>query len=294
MIYFKKQGQITHDNTLKIISHKELFIIALFDSTNSILQSIATPYLTISSMSIFNRLSLVGIPITSYIFLKTKYKNNHYLGIFLTIYGICITFIPNFLEHESLGNAWLILYIIGIIPSIASYTYKEYKLKQQPDIWWMNTYVCIYQLFIGFALLPINMLTQNLNFKQLGKQIGYGFVCQFANKNMQNNDHCNYAFWWFLLYSIFSFIMNALMLIIIRDGSSTLFVITNTLKTPITSFLGSFKVLAGKNTSQLTIADFFAFIILTVGSFVYNWDDEIKNINDVSFEEYQEIDLEKN
>ena len=125
MFYLKRQGKITPENTINILSHKDLCIIALFDSLNSVIQSIATPYLSVISMTIFNRLSLVGIPFASYIFLKTKYLPNHYLGIFLTIYGITITFIPNILNHKSIGNEWLLLYILGILPGVGSYIYKE-------------------------------------------------------------------------------------------------------------------------------------------------------------------------
>lgn len=291
LFYLKKQGKITLSNTSDIVSHKELFIIAFFDSTNSILQSIATPYLTVVSMSIFNRLSLIGIPIASYFILHKKYLPNHYLGIFLTIYGICISFIPQFLKHENIMNAWILLFILGIIPAIASFIYKERVLKKQPDIWWFNTWICIYQLFIGMGFLPFNILISNSN-TSFGKQIEYGFVCQFAGKNLQENDHCEHAFIWFLLFNILVTVMNTLMLIIIRDGSSVLFVITNTLKTPITSFLGSFKVIAGHNRGKLTIADFFAFIILIVGSFVYNWNEEVTTPN-IIFENYSDSSNEK-
>jgi len=293
MFYLKYQGKITEDNTTKILSHKDLILIALFDSLSSILQSIATPYLTVLSMSVFNRLSLVGIPFASYAILNTKYLPNHYLGIFLTLFAIFITFIPPVITHQNIGNGWLCLYILGIFPSICSFIYKEKRLKQQPEIWWFNTWVCLYQLGIGVLFMPFNILISSAHskttFLSFGKQIGYGFACQFAGKNMQEGDNCEYAFWWFMLFSILTTFMNTLMLIIIRDGSSVLFVITNTVKTPITSFLGSFKVLAGKSAQSINIADMYAFILLIVGSVVYNWNPEIKN--DIPL--FQELDFEK-
>lgn len=288
MFYLKYIGKITYENTFKIVSHKDLLIIAFFDSTSSILQSIATPYLSVINMSIYNRLTLIGIPVVSYFYLHKRYLVNHYLGIFLTVYGILISFIPNFLDHESMGNEWVIIYILGIFPSICSFVYKEKKLKEHPEIWWFNTWVCIYQLFVGTLLLPFNiLLTKTSSFSGFGKQISDGIVCQFAGKNMQDGDHCEYALIWFLLFNVLVTFLNVLMFIIIREGSSVLFVITNTVKTPITSFLGSFKVLAGKNTSKLTIADLFAFIMLIIGSLVYNWKDEIK-LPSINFK-YSEI-----
>ena len=286
MIYLKKTGKITYENTFKLVSHKDLLIIAFFDSTNSILQSIATPYLPVISMSIYNRLTLIGIPFISFFYLSKRYLPSHYLGIFLTLYGILISFMPNFLNHESMGDGWALIYILGVFPAICSFVYKEKKLKGSPEIWWFNTWVCIYQLLIGTLMLPFNiLLTKTSSFSKFGKEIGYGFACQFAGKNMQDGDNCQYALIWFLLFNVLVTFLNVLMFIIIREGSSVLFVITNTVKTPITSFLGSFKVLAGKNTSKLTIADFFAFIMLIIGSLVYSWNDELSN----NFEEYIEV-----
>ena len=294
MFFLKYKGEIHPHNTTEILSHKDLIIIALCDSLNSVLQSIATPYLSVLTMTVFNRLSLVGIPIASKFILGKRYLPSHYLGIFLTMFGISITFIPSVIKHEQVANVWLLMYILGIIPAIASFIYKEKRLEKQPEIWWFNTWVCFYQLIIGVLLLPFNILLtsthSDMNFIKFGKQIGDGFVCQFAGKNMEDGDNCEYALWWFLLFSLLTTFMNTLMLIIIRDGSSVLFVITNTLKTPITSFLGSFKVLAGKNTSSINIADGYAFVMLIVSSIVYNWNEEVKKEDKIDFKEYHPLD----
>ena len=292
MFYLKYLGKITQNNTWDIVSHKDLIIVAFFDSLNSIMQSVPTPHLSIVSLTVFNRLSLVGIPIASYFFLKTRYHSSHILGIFLTIFSISITFIPEILHHKEIGNKWLALYIAGIIPAICSFVYKEKRLKNNVEIWWFNTWICLYQLLIGFLLLPLNILTdKSSTFKNFGKQIGYGFVCQFTGKNMQDGDNCQYSWIWFLLFSVLTTIMNTIMLIIIRDGSSVLFVITNTVKTPITAFLGSIKSLAGPGYKKINISHIYAFILLIISSVVYNWENEIKN--QVPFEKYQPLD-EKN
>ena len=50
--------------------------------------------------------------------------------------------------------------------------------------------------------------------------------------------------------------------------------------------------MAGKNTQKLTIADFFAFIMLIVASVVYNWVDEVKLPTDKILM-YKEFDSEE-
>lgn len=292
MVYLKYKGKLTYENTDKLVSRKDLIIIALFDSLNSILQSIPAPYLTVVSMAVFNRLSLVGMPFASKYFLNRKYLSNHYLAIFLTLYAISVTFIPEVIMGNQIGNWWLALYILGIIPSIFSFIYKEARLQQQPEIWWFNTWVCIYQFAFGILFLPLNILFTSMHtgtsFKEFGKQLTWGFVCQFAGKNMQEGDNCDYAFFWFMLFNILTTIMNVLMFIIIRDGSSIIFILTNTLKTPITSFLGSFKVFAGDNYQKLNISYIYSFVLLIVSTIIYNWQAEIKD-ESYNFEEYVPI-----
>ena len=63
---------------------------------------------------------------------------------------------------------------------------------------------------------------------------------------------------------------------IIREGSSTYFVLINSLKIPIQAWLASYKFLAGRNYSPISWNDFFSFILLIVATIVYNDKSEIK------------------
>ena len=93
------------------------------------------------------------------------------------------------------------------------------------------------------------------------------------------------------------------MFLIIQEGSAVLFIIIRTLKTPITSYLASFPQLAGMSASPVTVADWYAFVMLIVASLVYYYNDEqdthgrpISNNNDIIrpmlMQEDDEDDLE--
>ena len=64
------------------------------------------------------------------------------------------------------------------------------------------------------------------------------------------------------------------MFLILKEGSAVLFIIIKSLKTPITSYLGSFPQLAGISASPVTIADWYAFVMLIVASIVYYYNTE--------------------
>ena len=109
-------------------SQKKLFTIGTFDSLNSILGTYATPFLSVLLMTILDKLSLPLTMVASCFYLKTKYQIIHYLGAFLTIYGVAVSFIPEFSNGGQVReDYWLALYIISLIPGVMSFCYKEKK-----------------------------------------------------------------------------------------------------------------------------------------------------------------------
>jgi len=78
-----------------------------------------------------------------------------------------------------------------------------------------------------------------------------------------------------MLFNVVSTISNILMFLILKEGSAVLFIIIRTLKTPITSYLGSFPQLAGISASPITVADWYAFIMLIIASIVYYYNSEL-------------------
>ena len=229
-------------NENKKVTNTDISAIALFDGVQSLLSTIPIPHLNIVVMSIVDKINLPLVALSSYIFLKRRYYPSHYLGIFLTLYGISVSFIPNFMKKDLvLSIGWMFLYISSVIPGTASYVYKEKRLKEvNVNIWWMNTWICLYQLIIGFIFLPLVILTsKSLTFTGFPKHMSEAFQCQFAGINSNEGDNCEYALLWFMLFNVLSTFSNILMFLIIQEGSAVLFIIVRTLKTPITSYLAS-------------------------------------------------------
>ena len=259
------------------VSRKDMIAIASFDGLNALLATIPIPYLSVVIMSIVDKVNLPLVALSSFIFLGRRYYPSHYLGIFLTLYGILVSFIPNFMDNDiKLHFGWMFVYISSIIPGTASYIYKEKRLKEvDVSVWWMNSWICFYQLIIGFLFLPITILSSHtLSFSNFPQHMSEAFKCQFAGINSNPGDECQDAFLWFMLFNFISTISNILMFLIIQEGSAVLFIIIRTLKTPITSYLASFPQLAGISASPVTVADWYAFVMLIVASLVYYYKDE--------------------
>lgn len=271
-----------HDFSIeRRFSQKKLFALGTFDSINSILGSYATPYLSVLLMTVLDKLSLPMTMIMSFFYLGTRYTKVHYLGSFLTIYGVCVAFIPEFSEGGQVKqDYWLALYIISLLPGVASYCYKEQHLKDTDlDIWWMNAWISVWQIMFGILTFPVILAPlpsgDNVHPSTMGEYLVNATVCQFGSVNAQETDQCDNALLIFVLYQVVSTLCNILMFMIIRMESSVVYIIINTLKMPITAWLGSYVVLVGDQAQSLNIADLFSFIAIAIGVIIYNWEPEI-------------------
>ena len=259
------------------MEQKPLMYLGIMDGLNSLMGSFSTPYLSIVVMTILDKFSLPLILICSYIILKRKYRKNHYLGVFLTVYAIMVSFLPSF-SNGQYNHLWAtILFILSLIPAVLSYVFKEKFLDNRPiNEWWMNLWISVWQFLFGFITFPLMLIPlkqptgNNIPLNQIGNYFLNATVCQFAGINKTDGDDCVNNLLLMIIYQIVSTIINILMFKIIRHGSSTYFVLINSLKIPIQAWLASYKFLSGRNYSPISWNDFFSFILLVVAILVYN------------------------
>jgi uncharacterized membrane protein len=268
------------------IGQKNLFKIGVLDSLNSIAGTYATPYLSIVIMTITDKITLPLMMIASYILLNRKYLKSHYLGCILTIYGILVAFVPDFQNDKGTNYIWLIIYTLSLIPGVGSFCAKEYYLKNKDNcynIWWLNAWISLWQLLFGLITIPVLFIPLKA---PIGNEVKPSDIpsyfydatkCQFFGINTKETDMCEYSFLLLMSYQIINTAINVLMFLIIREGSSVNFIIINALKGPITSWLGSYRVLSGDHSQAISTADLFSFIIIFIATIVYNDKAEIEN-----------------
>ena len=282
LIWYKKKGLLTPEST--DLGQKYLFILAIFDSAGSILGSLTVPYISILIMVVLGRISLPLTMITSYFLLDRRYHNNHYLGVGLTLSGVILTIIPEFIKSRQEVDSSpvaIFVYTLSIVPGVLSYIYKEKYLKGKDglNVWWMNSWISLWQFVIGIITIPLLFIPIKYTYiapETLGSYIKNGLNCQFAGINYYSNDNCSLSFLWLIIYQFISAIANILMFIILRHGSSLIFLVLSTLKTPITGFLGyilmSYNLIYTTDAQKVQIhpTDYVSLILIIAGSVVYN------------------------
>tara|TARA_B100000497_G_C7694585_1_gene423645 strand:+ start:3858 stop:5039 length:1182 start_codon:yes stop_codon:yes gene_type:complete len=273
-------------------SQKPLVVMGVMDGIRSLLQSFSAPYLSIIVMTILDKLSLPILMAFSYCMLNRRYYKSHYLGVFLTVYAVMVSYIPSFSDGK-FNEGWATtIFVISILPGVLSFVFKEKMLDdQEVDIWWMNLWISVWQFIFGIFMFPIMLLPLSgsdltIKVSDVGSYFRDAFKCQFAGINSRPGDHCESNLFYLIIYNVISTFINVLMFMMIKEGSATYYMIINTVKLPIQAWLGSFKSIAGSNYSPININNLFSFVLLAVSTMVYN------NKKEISYKRISSTDSE--
>lgn len=266
----------------------DLAKIGLMDSLSSIMAALTIPFISIMLNVIVSKLVLPMTMIASYFVLRKKYLWTHYAGVLITIFGVLSAAVPKFVyETDSPNGTAMFFFVCSLIPGVASYIIKEMYLKENPDAdsWYMNTIISVFQVAIGFITLPLVMLPipgLGVNPEHFGTYIGNALKCQLGGINSEEGDDCRFSFMYLILFQLFGTAANILMFTIIREGSSVIFIMINTLKTPITALMGYFLIyynvikFSESESFVLTWLDVVSLVFVLIGSVFYAMNGEKK------------------
>lgn len=280
-LYFKYNGKLTPNNVN--IEQKKLFYIGLLDSISTIISTMCLPYISIIITITLCKLSIPISMMFSYFFLDKRYHWNHYLALFIILIGVLLTIIPYLESNNHINNPFaLFFYIISIFPTVISDIYKEKLLKKKLEVnlYWMNTYISIWQLIAGIGTIPIMILHLEFGYTYPIDFVHYvnnGLKCQFA---MSYNSSCNKSLFWVLIYQFISTTTNTLAFIIIKYGSAMILLILTNIKLPLTFLIGTvllyYNMIVATSMQQMemSVYNLLSMILLVIGAFLYNYKQE--------------------
>jgi hypothetical protein len=182
------------------------------------------------------------------------------------------------MSNSSTNPAWMIGFICSLVPGVASFIIKESYLKKYKNAnpWYMNTIICVFQIGIGImSLILIKLPIPSVYVDDFGLYIKNSLLCQFAGVNSMDGDNCKYSLLYLLMFQIFGTAANILMFTIINEGSAVMFIMFNTLKTPITALMGFFLIYYNvisytkEESFVITWLDVVSLVLVCIGSGFY-------------------------
>lgn len=285
VLYYKYNNNLKDENIN--INKKILFIISFFEYFNNFLYIISITNISYFLNLVLGRTILIILMILNYIFVKRRYKCNHYIGILLTIIGIIFLFIDK-VNKNSNNIIYIIINILSVfMHSISNFIQEKYiKIYNKTNVYWMNLWINIFELIIGIFLFPLMLIPffnkyidSNLEINNIDKYFKDGFNCLVLN----NDNYCKYSLLWIISYEITYIIIIYIIFNLFKYGSSVYYQILATLKIPISTFISYYLIKYSiiKTTEnmnfEINIYDYISLILITFGSFFYIIEREIIN-----------------
>ena len=231
----------------------------------------------------------------SIVFLGTKYKQPHYVGSILVIYGVLVNLMPFFTgtQSASANNPyynpsifWIMINTVATVFAAASNIYKEVALKDfDLDVWYTNAWVGVYQLLSGlltcWTLSVTGFSDPTVGLTDYGTYFYQAIRCFFGltATDVTNGVTLTCTSLVMIVFSIFimfNITYNMLMLYIFKSGSSVLFVISSAVALPLSDFLYISSFIAGSAAEPFTLYDGFALFILVLAMYVYYSEPEVR------------------
>ena len=267
----------------------------------NLLSTFPQPHLGGAITNIMTQVVLPFNMLGSLLFLGTRYKQVHYVGAILVIYGVLINLMPFFLGQvaKSPDNKyydpnlfWIMLNTVATVFAAASNIYTEVCLKDYDlDVWYANAWIATYQLVMGIVTcwtLSIQVFTDPnpaVSIQQYGNYFYQATRCFFGYSavDVMNGDSydCNQPILLvFCIYIFFNIIFNMLMLYVFKKGSSVLFVVSSAVALPLADFLYMIPLIAGPAIQAFTLYDGFALFIMMLALYVYYSQPEIRVVKE--------------
>ncbi|KAF0695375.1 Aste57867_13809 [Aphanomyces stellatus] len=282
---------------MKSLPHYKFIIMSFLDMGSNLLSTVPVPHIGGNLSNVVSQLGLPFTMVLSRVLLRTQYKSAHIVGAILVVYGALVCMIPIFRGDEALNSPdpspfWILLSVLSCVPSAGANVYKEINLKDvNLDVWYANAWICFYQ--VGWGILTLWTIRlpafsdPPVAWTDFPSYVASAHNCFFGQPTTFNGitSACDGGI--FVTYAqglILSVLFNLLMMYIIREGSSVVYVVSSAVCLPLTGILYMIPALAGPLAMQkFTVFDGFALFIILLGMVSYYSEKEVWQSTDHTF-----------
>lgn len=249
-MYCNRSGRVPDE--LRNQPQKKFIVMSFLDASGTFLSamgSVKTPgYL----QTILNQTLIPMIMLTSFFALGTRFSPLQISGASLIIFGALVSSFDSLLNPSNVAanssfKISVIFYLCSNLPYALSAVYKEVAFKnQKTDVMYLTQQVSIYQMLVGFAMLPLTSIPgvaseEGIPVAEAATTLDDGLLCYLQLPH----SGCAHKPTFVLLtgYCLLNFIYNTLGLYLTKAASSTVNAITSSLLLPITTLAFTLPIL---------------------------------------------------
>lgn len=268
-MYYYHRGKINPK-----IPINPVIAISVLDVIGSLITVFTVPYISVMLNMIISKIAMPLMMIGSYIFFAKRYVWSHYLGAFLTVFGISIMAVPKLMSPSKSSNPTAVIFFaLSFIPWTGANIVKEAYLKKvKMNKYFMNFLLFVVQLCIAIPVFPIIYYTMKESSLSITQYISNSLSCQFG---ASGDSECNYSLLILIIYQTFSGLSSVWGFIIIQESSAVVYMILSTLRIPITQCMGYYLSYYGvmeftkEDNFEATWLNIISMVVIMTGSILY-------------------------
>ncbi len=281
-------------------------VMGAYDSIAGIMQTFAVNFISNAGTIVLVQQSAIPISMgISFVMLGAKYDLSQYIGAGIVLFGIVVVLVPqmcpSLLDNDIAATAastdvgvpasmntsstselvWILILVISCVPMCLSSVYKEKALgEMEIDVVYLNGWVAIYQFLMAIPLIFPSSLAINLPMDEILPNMYGGWKCWLGEDTIVEGntaglpaDHCTDGPFYVTLYIFFNIVYNALIVVILKHGSSNVLWLSSTVIVPLSNIAFSLDFMPGHQ--PLTEFDVVGLIVIMGGLIVYRFSEPI-------------------
>jgi len=287
IVVYKRFVSKTISKSSRQVSAKIFIFVALFDGVADLLGTLPAPYISGPVMTVIAQMNIPFLMCFSYIFLKARYKWNHFLGVFVIVTGVLVSSI-SLVTGEPLATKentliWVCMLCLGLIPATVSNIWKENSLKNDAkgtmDVWYFNAKVASFQFIWGILMfwviyVPLPEPSPHEEFKDTPQYISNSVMCFFGQRG-EEEPQCDNVWIVFCVYIMFNVGVNVLALYVYKIASALVAIIVGTAALVLVNLLYHVKFIAGEAlATEFSVFNIIALVAILFGIVVFRAKEE--------------------
>lgn len=249
-------------------------IMALFDATTSMINFIASSYISGPITILLMQTSIPMSILFSYVYLHSRYAKRQYIGACIVMIGIFISVYPS-LHNSNTDTSlfWVIVYIVGQAPQSFSNVYRENVFRNSGvtiESNYLNYWLSIYQFIVTIPMIYPSFHAAGIPLDNVFSNFTQGTRCWLTGNSGTSYD-CSAAPLTLNIFLIANVLSHTFQVLTVEYGSAALLTLLSALRIPLANLAFSLPSIAGTNASPLKYNELIALGIILIGVSCYKF-----------------------